>query len=173
MIEYLPIVLTGVGIMASILYYASVLRNANKTQIMQLETRQTQLFMDLKKQLDAPAFLETYFKVMNTYHWKDYADYMENFGPTKHPDKAAEIYSLVNFFHGIGVLLALDRIDINLVGMHLGSRVVELWNKMESIIFERRRSENMPYLLVYLEFMKDEQLKRESYPRGKASYLAK
>jgi hypothetical protein len=38
MIDYLPLILTGIGIIASILYYASVLRNANTT-------RQAQLYM--------------------------------------------------------------------------------------------------------------------------------
>ena len=47
MIEYLPLVLTGIGITVSILYYTSVLRNANKTQQMQLETRQAAMFMKL------------------------------------------------------------------------------------------------------------------------------
>jgi hypothetical protein len=47
MIEYLPLVLTGIGIIVSILYYSNVLRNANKTQQMQLETRQVQLFMQM------------------------------------------------------------------------------------------------------------------------------
>jgi hypothetical protein len=46
-IEYLPIVLTGIGIIVSILYYTSVLRNANKTQQQQLDTRQAQLFMQM------------------------------------------------------------------------------------------------------------------------------
>ena len=32
MIEYLPLVLTGIGIIVSILYYTSVLRNSNKTR---------------------------------------------------------------------------------------------------------------------------------------------
>ena len=32
MIEYLPIVLTGLGLTASIVYYASILRNNTKTQ---------------------------------------------------------------------------------------------------------------------------------------------
>ena len=40
MIDYLPLVITGLGLTASIIYYASVLRNANKT-------RQTQLYMQL------------------------------------------------------------------------------------------------------------------------------
>ena len=32
MIEYLPLVLTGLGLTASIIYYASILRNQNKTR---------------------------------------------------------------------------------------------------------------------------------------------
>ena len=32
MIEYLPLVLTGLGIMASIFYYSMTLRNQNKTR---------------------------------------------------------------------------------------------------------------------------------------------
>ena len=43
----LSIIFAGLSIAASIVYYASVLRNANKTQQMQLETRQAQLYMDL------------------------------------------------------------------------------------------------------------------------------
>ena len=39
-IEYLPIVLTGIGIIVSILYYAMVLRNQNTT-------RQAQLLMQI------------------------------------------------------------------------------------------------------------------------------
>ena len=45
MIESLPLVLTGLGLTASIVYYENILNNANKTQQMQLETRQIQIFM--------------------------------------------------------------------------------------------------------------------------------
>ena len=54
MIESLPYLLTGVGIIVSILYYTSVLRNANRTRELQLkaqeqatETRQAALFTPL------------------------------------------------------------------------------------------------------------------------------
>ena len=40
MIESIPLVVTGIGLTASIVYYASILRNANKTQQQALETRQ-------------------------------------------------------------------------------------------------------------------------------------
>jgi hypothetical protein len=39
-LDYLPLVLTGIGIIASILYYASILRNANKTRELQLKAQE-------------------------------------------------------------------------------------------------------------------------------------
>ena len=42
-IEYLPLVLTGIGIIASILYYTMVLRNANKTQQLHFRARANEL----------------------------------------------------------------------------------------------------------------------------------
>jgi len=38
--EFIALILTGLGLTASIVYYANVLSNANKTQQLQLETRQ-------------------------------------------------------------------------------------------------------------------------------------
>ena len=50
--EFLAVILTGLGLTASIVYYTTILRNANKTRELQLkaqehatETRQAQLFM--------------------------------------------------------------------------------------------------------------------------------
>jgi len=45
--EFIALVFTGLSITASLFYYANVLSNTNKTQKMQLETRQAQLFMQL------------------------------------------------------------------------------------------------------------------------------
>ena len=45
--QTISILLAGLSIAASIVYYASVLRNANKTQQVQLETRQAQLFLNI------------------------------------------------------------------------------------------------------------------------------
>ena len=40
MIESIPYVLTGIGIIVSILYYTSVLRNANRTRELQLKAQE-------------------------------------------------------------------------------------------------------------------------------------
>ena len=54
MIETIGFILTGLGLTASIVYYANILNNANKTRELQLkaqehatETRQAQLYMQL------------------------------------------------------------------------------------------------------------------------------
>ena len=61
MIEYLPLVLTGLGLTASIAYYANILNNANKTRELQLkaqeqalETRQAQLLMQIVNHWSQP-----------------------------------------------------------------------------------------------------------------------
>lgn len=66
--EFIAIILTGFGLTASILYYSSILRNANKTRELQLkaqelqlkaqehaiETRQAQLFMQILTHYNGP-----------------------------------------------------------------------------------------------------------------------
>ena len=69
MIEYLPLVLTGFGIIASILYYSNVLRNAD-------QTRKTQMFMQLHQSKYQQNGLESIFRLMNL-EWEDYDDYMK------------------------------------------------------------------------------------------------
>jgi hypothetical protein len=43
--EFLAIIISVLGLAASITYYATILNNANKTQQQQLETRQAQLYL--------------------------------------------------------------------------------------------------------------------------------
>ena len=66
--EFLAIILTGLGLIVSILYYSSILNNANKTRELQLktqeqaeETRQTQLFMKIYERFESKEFLQSAF----------------------------------------------------------------------------------------------------------------
>jgi len=161
------------GVIAGFTYYVLTVQATRKNQRQQLETRRTQLFMDIKNTYDDTAFIESHKRVLNTYHWENFEDYIEKYGPEGDQKKSSEIQVMLNFYNGLGVLLALDRIDIELVGMHWGYMPVRFWNKMESVILGMREAMNQTYMYGYVEFLKDESLKRESYPRGKASYLGK
>jgi hypothetical protein len=165
MIETIALILTGLSISASIVYYTSVLRNADKT-------RQTQLLMDIKRKTDDPEFWRMIHEI-GTYEWSDYEEYEKKYGRTSNPKAASEIASLMAFYNSIGVLVATDRIELELLGKILGPMPSMFWNKFESIFHEERKRLNNPYAYVYVEYLKDEQLKRVARPSGKVAYLAK
>jgi len=78
-IEYLALILTGLGIIVSILYYASVLRNANKTQQIQLETRQAQFMSQISNELNSVENRMIYFE-LSAMEWTDWADFENKYG---------------------------------------------------------------------------------------------
>ena len=90
MIEYLPLVLTGIGLTASILYYTIILRNANKTQKMQLETRQVQMFMTISGTRSSPEFQKLIYRVTFMDEWNDLDDYFRRYGPENNLDAYSE-----------------------------------------------------------------------------------
>ena len=77
-LEVIALVLTGLSITASIIYYANVLGNANKTQQMQLETRQTQLFMNFYETYRSEEFRKQFGIIMRL-EYSDYEDFMDKY----------------------------------------------------------------------------------------------
>ena len=72
-IENLPLVLTGFGLTASILYYTMTLRNANKTQQLALENRQAQLFMQLWSKATSNEGIEA-SRILSEANWTSYEE---------------------------------------------------------------------------------------------------
>ena len=152
-IEYLPIVLTGIGLIASILYYASVLRNANKTQQLQLETRQAQLFMYIYDRWSSQEYNKHFFAIRE-WEWTDYDDFMQRYGWEKEVDVYYHFSSIGSFFEGIGVMVKRGLVDPTLVDDLISNSVIFYWEKFgESIIKERRRRDNFPQLYEWVEYL--------------------
>ena len=90
MIETLAFVLTGISLAASIIYYANILNNANKTRELQLkaqelatETRQTQVFMQVFQELNSEKRWKEYLETRYITEWDDYDDFQEKYGLNK------------------------------------------------------------------------------------------
>jgi len=160
MIEYLPLVLTGLGLTASIVYYASVLRNANKNQQMQLETRKTQLFMQLHQSKYDQKGLENIFLLMNL-EWDDFDDYMRKYGGLEgHIETAAALESWLSYFDGLGILVKEDMIDLDMVYNVALTRILFMWFKFETIIKEFRKDPwNLPDYCQNFEYLAEEVLR--------------
>jgi len=156
MIEYLPIVLTGIGLMASILYYASILRNANRTQRMQLETRQVQLFMNIDATRGSPEFQKLFYRVTYMDEWKDIDDYFTKYGPENNLDAYSEHSFIWGRCDTLGFLLKKNVIDLSYFDDLLKASVLAAWNKFEPVINATRERANQPNLWNQFEYLANE-----------------
>jgi len=154
MIDYLPLVLTGIGIMASILYYALTLGNSNKT-------RQAQLFMQAHTRFQDPEFTKMYNEVMAR-KWDNPNDYLEKYASEGWDDK---ILSVQSYYEGIGVLLMKGMIESDFVYELMPTMVNTFWHKYEPIVLWVRENVNYPQFWRPIEYLKDKMIE-EAERRG-------
>jgi hypothetical protein len=131
MIEYLPLVLTGLGLTASILYYTLVLRNQNKT-------REAQLFMSLYETYRSLEFRNQQVQI-GTQQWTDFEDFWAKYGPFANPDAWSNWQSVAGFFNGLGVLLKKGLIDVDMLEELFSSVTFASWIVMEPIVIGFRK----------------------------------
>lgn len=141
--EFLAIILTVLGLTASIIYYARVLGNQNKT-------RQTQLFIQLYNRLTDNQFYEEYRKLREQ-EWTDLDDYIEKygFGPS-----LFDIY-----LEGVGLLVKRGLIDIHLVDDLMSSLVIGYWRSHGEIMLGMRKRRNLPQIAEWTEYLYNEIIK--------------
>ena len=152
MVDYqtVSIVLTGIGLIIALTYYALQIRNQNRT-------RQAQLFMQIYNRFNEVELTSKYDEILLKTEWKDY----EN--------ERSIIGSLAAFFEGIGVLVEQDLVDIRLVSRLISTNVIYFWEKVEPVIKEfRERTEN-PFAWEYVEWLYNEI--KASRPQRQPMYL--
>ena len=153
MIEVIALVLTGLGLTASIIYYATIMRNANETQRLQLETRRMQLIMDIDQEMKS---YETYNKIIELINmeWENYDDFERKYGSDNNPDNFAKRYSVLYRLNSIGILVRDGFFDAETVYDLLGDlSTIWLWKKFEPIIRETRFRYNVPLALNEFEYL--------------------
>jgi len=108
-ISSVSVVVAAASVVAGVIYYSFQLRN-------QTRIRQTDLVMRLYSTLSSKEFWEAYTKFM-TMKFEDYNDYKKKYAPTGFPEKpeAIALATVSTFFQGVGILLYMKLIDINLV----------------------------------------------------------
>jgi hypothetical protein len=106
MIESLPYVLTGIGIIVSILYYASVLRNANKS-------RETQLILQIMNKMDD--FSELWNHLTYTWTWTTIEEFWQKYGPESNITDWIQVFRFSAFIESLGVLVDRGSLDADLL----------------------------------------------------------
>jgi hypothetical protein len=147
-IENLPLTLTGLGLIASIIYYASVIRSQNRT-------REAQLFM----QFMSPAMSgdkPQYWQQIMEWEWSDYDDFRRIHSDPKNKKSFSQISY---YLESIGAFVKEGLIPVRLVAVTMTIWVTSFWNKFGSMIVEWRVRENIPRLLSETEYLYDELMK--------------
>ena len=157
MVDYstLAIVLTGLGLTASILYYAMVLRNTNKTQQLALETRQAQLFMQIYYTWSSRENINIR-RELRTWTWTDYDDFIKKYGAANNPEAYTLFQELATWYEGIGVLIKRNLIDPAFVDDLMSGDTLWGWETFGSLVRERRVRNNIPFYYEFWEYLYDE-----------------
>jgi hypothetical protein len=129
---------------ASIIYYALVLRNQNKT-------RQTQLFMNLYQVYRSKEFVRD-TRELTSWTWTDFEDFRSKYGSRADKEANTLFHSTSNFFDGIGVLVERNELDPKLVAELMSSWIIWFWEKFGDIIVEYRKVSD-PNMLRKVEFL--------------------
>jgi hypothetical protein len=149
-VETISIVFTGLSVSLAAFYYISTLRNAQRTQQLQLETRQAQLFMQIYSRITDPEFTQIFLEISN-WEYDDYEDYMKKYGgdiPTQ-----AKSGAIANYFEGVGVLVERGLIDVSYVDDLMSGGLMRYWEKIAPAIREDRIRQNWPQSCEYVEYL--------------------
>ena len=150
------------GVIAGFSYYVLTVRNSQRMQKMQLETRQAQLFMQIYSLRHSTDYFIKYQEFLNR-EWTDYDEAMEKFG---NPEDMAKTLSLGAYFEGIGVLVKRGLLDPTLVDDLLSINIFEFWEKIEPLVIERRKRMNKPTSGEWMEYLYNEirKIAEEQHP---------
>ena len=149
--QTISILLAGLSIAASIVYYASELRNANKT-------REAQLFMQSYKETSTPELQQRAFELLS-WEWQDFEDFNTKYWSDK--ESKSKFIAFMIYLNGLGIMLEEGHLPARLLyKMDQGGYIpIMVWNKFKSIIFSQREFLNNPENWKYLEYYAEEMIK--------------
>jgi hypothetical protein len=150
--EFLAIILTGLGLTASIFYYAMVLRNTQKA-------RQIEMLMFRLKNSD-PQWFKAWTSVLNM-NYETYDEWQSKYGRQSNPEAYADWIFVATIYNNIGLLLYQNQVDPQvLFQQYTPASIVRIWRKYETVVSARRQVSNTE-LWKYFEYLYDESTKNE------------
>jgi hypothetical protein len=117
---------------------------ALKAQQQNLETRQTQVFMNIFERFNNPDLMNAWNNITMEMKYRDYDEFLEKYGWEKNPSYFIHFDRIGWTLHGMGVLLRKNQIDPELVCDLCGAGILDFWDKAKPFYVEWRRRYNIP-----------------------------
>jgi hypothetical protein len=157
--------LQTVGLLVGIVYYVTIMRNAQRNQQVALETRQAQLFMQLFTKINERELQTFIGEIMLRWEFSNLDEFMEKYGPENNLEDSITFSMVGTYFSGMGILVRENLVDIRLVTRFFGSTVKAFWEKIEPIIGDFRELEGFQSYLSDTEYLYNEMMKyMEKHP---------
>jgi len=144
------------GVLVAALYYIYNVRTNQKTARTTLETRQTQLFMQLFAQYDNRDFMIDYAKIAYEMEYENLTDWLKKYGPNEAREYYASWTRVGRFFDGVGILVRKGLIDVDLVIEELRELILFSWDKMRPWVIEVRAEMKSPHTWENFEYLAEE-----------------
>jgi len=141
-LDTLSIVLSGIGLIVAIVYYALQTRSQTKT-------RQAQIIMQVYQRMTDPDSNER-FQELFSREWDTVEEYFE-----KYPSRV-NFMTISAFYEGVGILLKKGLVDRALVYEFFPTNVNVLWEKYKPITMWLRETMNHPSYLRSVEYLAEE-----------------
>ncbi len=152
MIESIPLVLTGIGIIVSILYYTRVLRNQNKT------SKNAILYQRFNTSLEYQQSLQ---EVLWKQDWKNLEDVNK-----MDMKSQAKFQHILNQYNALGMLLKKKVTDPDLLmSLYTPSAILTVCKKYEPVVNQMREGTNNSRHFEGIDFLREET--RAMYPEAK------
>jgi len=148
--------LQTVGILVGVFYYIMTLQNTRKSQQMQLETRQAQLFWNAIDKFTSKEGLDN-IKILNYAAWSNHEEWLEKYRNDVEYNGA--FMWLKDIFEGIGVSLRLGYLDIKLLAHYNTQSTIYWWEKYRDLIYNERGRRNDRRWHSEWEYLYDELMK--------------
>ncbi len=160
--------LQTIALIVGIAYYLIIMRNSQRNQKIQVETRQAQLFMQIYDHYNDREFAKQLAEPLFNWEWEDVDDFWDKYGPETNIDAYSMWASVFNYFKGVGVLVKRKQIDISVVYDLMSSFLVPYWKKWEPIIKAHRERYSVPTAWDGAEYLYNELMKYlEEHPELK------
>jgi hypothetical protein len=160
----LSIVFTGLSISIAAFYYIMTLRNTQRNQQLQLETRQAQMFMGIYNQLNQADFINAWMAFMEM----EWSNYEELKLIQDDSELGRYLWVIGMFYEGLGVLVKNNLVPIKLVAETITGMTRMYWEKFIPIVEEGRIELNLPRWYSETEYLYNELMKYlEEHPELK------
>jgi len=148
--------LTLISVPVGVFYHIITLRNTAKNQRQTLDTRQTNILMNLYREWGTDEYQNASWTVIGL-EYDGHQDFAEKYGsPSELAEVTSNIYKVCWFYNGLGVLVHRGLADIEMVDELFGYIIIWMWEKLEPFIQWEREIFDQPKSLEWFESLYDQ-----------------